>query len=101
MPGPHGEIWVASKNGTGRYDGKRWTFPKMGAFYPPSSALATDGRGQVFIGTDKGLYCQGSCESQAIDSKSGLLDNEVIDLDVDLRGRVWVLTKTGLTIIDP
>lgn len=101
VPGPHGEIWVASKNGTGRYDGKRWTFPKLGAFYPPSSALATDGRGQVFIGTDKGLYCQGSCESQPIDSKSGLLDNEVLDLDVDLRGRVWVLTKTGLTIIDP
>lgn len=100
-PGPNQEIWVASKSGTGRYDGKKWTFPKMGAFYPPSTSLGSDGRGQVFIGTDRGLYCQGSCDTQPLDVRSGLLDNAVIDLDVDLRGRVWVLTKNGLTIVDP
>ena len=100
-PGPSGEIWVASKSGTGRYDGNRWIFPKLGAFFPPSTSLVSDGRGQVFIGTDRGVYCQGSCDSQAIDMKSGLLDNAVLDLDVDLRGRVWVLTRNGLTIIDP
>jgi ligand-binding sensor domain-containing protein len=96
-PGEKNEVWVATRRGTGRFDGTRWQFPKMGPFYLPAHALGWDGR-HVFIGTDKGLYCVGDCAPDAI---RGLLDEAVLDLAVDVRGRVWVLTAKGISVVDP
>ena len=106
-PGPHSpleeptEIWVATGRGTGKWDGKRWAFPKMGPFYLKTNGLAYDGKGHVFLGTEKGIYCVGDCEADAIDERRGLIENAVLDLTVDTRGRVWVLTPKGVSIIDP
>ena len=104
-PGPAGEmagqILVATKRGTGRYDGTRWTFSRLGAFYPPANALAHDAHGNVFIGTEKGLYCVGECPADVIDQKRGLNDDKVDDLAVDARNRVWVLTEKGINIVEP
>jgi len=100
-PGADGEIFVATGRGTGRFDGVRWTFPRLGAFYPPANALAHDGHGHVFVGTDKGLFCVGECVPDAIDLRRGLSDDRVQDLAVDGRNRVWVLTEKGINIIEP
>ena len=96
-----GEVWVATRRGTGRYDGKRWRFPKLGAFYLPANALARDQVGHTFLGTEKGLYCFGPCSDDVIDQKHGLLDDAVRDVAVDERRRVWVLTKKGVSIVEP
>jgi hypothetical protein len=96
-----GQIFVATKRGTGRYDGTRWTFPRLGAFYPPATALDHDAHGNVFIGTNKGLYCVGECPSDVIDQSRGLNDDQVDDLAVDGRNRVWVLTQKGINIVEP
>jgi hypothetical protein len=95
------EVWVATRRGTGRYDGVRWRFPKLGAFYLPANALARDDVGHMFVGTDKGLYCVGECTDEAIDQQHGLLDDVVRDLSVDERRRAWVLTKRGVSIVEP
>ncbi len=95
------EVWVATRRGTGRFDGKRWHFQKLGAFYLPTSAIARDSVGHVFLGTDKGLYCLGPCSDDVLDQKRGLLDDTVQDLAVDERRRVWVLTKKGVSIVEP
>jgi hypothetical protein len=100
-PGPSNEIWVATGKGTGKYDGARWTFPRMGPFYLKATSLGHDEKGHVFIGGEKGLFCVGDCEPDPIDSRRGLLDNAVIDLNVDSRGRVWVLTPKGISIVEP
>ena len=100
-PGPDGNILVATGRGTGRFDGTRWTFTHMGAFYHPANALGHDDRGNVFIGTDKGLFCVGACAPDAIDARRGLLTDNVIDLMVDRRNRVWVLTEKGINIVEP
>ena len=100
-PGPGGQIFVATRRGTGRYDGTRWTFPRLGGFYPPANALAHDAHGNVFIGTEKGLYCVGECSGDVIDHARGLLDDNVADLAVDPRNRVWVLTEKGINIVEP
>ena len=104
-PGPRlegtGEIFVATRRGTGRFDGKRWTFPRLGAFYPPANALAHDGNGNVFIGNEKGLWCVGECAPDVIDHTRGLLEDNVGDLAVDQRNRVWVLTDKGINIVEP
>lgn len=94
-------IYVATGRGTGRFDGARWIFPRLGAFYHPANALARDSHGDVFVGTDKGLFCVGECAPEAIDRKRGLLDDTVQDLAVDAHDRVWVLTQKGINIVDP
>ncbi len=38
-PGPDGQVFVATRRGTGRFDGTRWTFSRLGAFYPPATSL--------------------------------------------------------------
>jgi ligand-binding sensor domain-containing protein len=98
---PGGEVWVATRRGTGRFDGRRWRFPKLGAFYLPSNALARDDAGHTFLGTDKGLYCFGPCSDDVIDQKHGLLEDNVRDLAVDAHHRVWALTKKGISIVEP
>lgn len=100
-PGPDGNVLVATGRGTGRFDGARWTFPRMGAFYHPANALGHDEHGNVFIGTDKGLFCVGACAPDAIDARRGMLTDNVIDLAVDRRNRVWVLTEKGINIVEP
>ena len=103
-PGPGektNEIFVATRRGTGRFDGTRWIFPRLGAFYPPANALAHDAHGNVFIGTEKGLYCVGECAPDGIDRSRGLLDDNAADLAVDARNRVWVLTEKGINIVEP
>jgi hypothetical protein len=99
--GPQNEVWVATHRGTGRFDGTRWLFPKIGPLFHKSSALAHDAHGNTFIGTDKGIFCIGDCEPEPIDSRRGLLDDAVLDMTVDLRGRVWVLTSKGISIVEP
>jgi hypothetical protein len=100
-PGPGNEIWVATHHGIGQWDGTRWTFPKLGPFYLKSTSLGHDEKGHIFLGTEKGLYCVGDCSPEPIDSKRGLLDDSVLDLTVDARGRVWVLTEKGISIVEP
>ncbi len=100
-PGPDGQIFVATRRGTGRFDGTRWIFPRLGPFYPPASSLAHDAHGNVFVGTEKGLYCVGECSPEPIDRSRGLVDDNVADLAVDARNRVWVLTAKGISVVDP
>jgi ligand-binding sensor domain-containing protein len=100
-PGPGGAILVATGRGTGRFDGARWTFPRLGPFYPAANALAHDGQGHTFIGTARGLYCVGDCSGDSIDRRRGLSDDDVRDVVVDPRSRVWVLTAKGINIVEP
>ena len=100
-PGPEGQVLVATRRGTGRFDGTRWIFPRLGAFYPPASSLGHDAHGNVFIGTEKGLWCVGECPSDVIDHTRGLVEDNVADLAVDARNRVWVLTEKGINIVEP
>lgn len=95
------EVWVATRRGTGRFDGRLWRFPKMGPFYLTATSLGRDAHGNAFIGTIKGVHCVGDCSREPIDAKRGLLDDAVLDLTVDPRGRVWVLTSKGISIVDP
>jgi hypothetical protein len=96
-----GEVWVATRHGVGRFDGRLWHFPKMGPFYLPATALVNDGRGHVFIGSSRGVHCVGDCAPEPVDARSGLGADEVIDLAVDSSGRVWALTARGISVIEP
>jgi hypothetical protein len=100
-PGEHDETWVTTRRGTGRFDGRSWTFPRLGPYYLSATSLAHDRGDHVFLGTEKGVYCIGDCAPEPLDSTRGLLDDAVRDLVVDRRGRLWVLTEKGVTIVEP
>ena len=34
-------------------------------------------------------------------TRTGLLDDKVLNMGVDVRGRVWVLTEQGISVIEP
>ncbi len=98
--GTSGEVWAATRRGTGRFDGTRWRFNKIGAFYLPANAIARDTSGRVFLGTDRGLFCFGACSDDVVDLKHGLLDDVVQDIALDERRRAWVLTKKGVSVVE-
>jgi hypothetical protein len=102
-PGPEGvsssEVWVATQRGVGKFDGHRWSYPKMGPFYLPTRALATDLKGHVFLGTDKGLFCVGDCPPEALDKPADRPAPFVRDVAVDSKGRVWALTADGVEVL--
>lgn len=101
VEGLSGQIWIATSRGIGQWNGERWSFPKQSPFTAKASALVRDPDGRVWIGSDKGVY-QVTSETQSalISSRSGLLDDKVLNMSVDVRGRIWVLTEKGVSVME-
>ncbi len=98
----NGQIWIATNRGIGQYDGERWRFPKGNYMNVRASALARDGEGRVWVGSDRGVMeIVDENRRHFIGTRTGLLDDKVLNLTVDLRGRVWTLTEKGISIIEP
>lgn len=102
VEGLNGQIWVATSRGIGIWDGQRWRFPKESPYNVKASALARDPDGRIWIGTDRGvLEVQSEKTTHLIATRTGLLDDKVLNMGVDVRGRVWVLTEKGISVIEP
>jgi hypothetical protein len=99
--GTDGQIWVATGHGVGRYDGTRWSFPHDGDYLKvKATSFAKDNLGTVFVGSTTGVVATTTAKTEKFDTEKGLLDNSALDLAVDKRGRVWVLTEKGISILD-
>ncbi len=95
-------IWIATSRGIGQWDGQRWSFPKQIPFNAKASALVRDPDNRIWIGSDKGVYeVLNEKDYHLISSRSGLLDDKVLNIGVDVRGRIWVLTEKGISVIEP
>lgn len=102
VEGLNGQIWVATSRGIGIWDGQRWRFPKEAPYNVKASALARDPDGRIWIGTDRGvLEIQNEKTTHLIATRTGLLDDKVLNMGVDVRGRIWVLTEKGISVIEP
>jgi hypothetical protein len=98
--GTDNDVWVATNSGTGRFDDKTWVWPNLPPFSYPSTSLAHDSANHTFVGTDHGVFCTGiGCPQGAIDADGGLLDDAVKKLTLDEDGRLWALTKNGVSLI--
>jgi ligand-binding sensor domain-containing protein len=102
VEGTNGQIWVATTKGIGSFDGTKWTFPQSGHLNRKSRALARDPEGRVWVGGDQGVMeIVDENKRHFIGTRTGLLDDRVLNLGIDLRGRVWTLTEKGISIIEP
>lgn len=100
--GLSGAMWVATSRGIGVFDGARWSFPQAGQLHRKSSALARDPEGRIWVGSDSGVMeVVDENKRHFIGTRTGLLDDRILNLGVDLRGRVWTLTEKGISIIEP
>ncbi|NPD93250.1 hybrid sensor histidine kinase/response regulator transcription factor [Xylanibacter muris] len=113
----HGRIWAGSYDGvlavfdSSRnlmgYADKNGTIHKERIrFAPMIYSLAEDSNGRILVGTKgDGLYVMGQdgvrhYVSSASDSYS-LSDDNIYDIDVDMKGRIWIATYGGgLNLVD-
>ncbi|MEO5935507.1 MAG: two-component regulator propeller domain-containing protein, partial [Duganella sp.] len=61
-------------------------------------ALAQDAAGQLWVGTENGLYRFDGSRFQRVDRTPG--DNFISALHIDPAGRLWVGTRRGLFLLD-
>src|SRR5215207_7062077 len=64
-------------------------------------ALTSDAKGQIWIGTKKGLYviAPGGAWTTYTKENTTLLSDEIWDLATDRLGRIWVGTSDGLYVV--
>lgn len=98
-------LWVG--NGLGLWQLNRYT-DTMEHIAPETvdcgvSALLSDGRGKLYIGTDKGLFIHEAGTFKRIMFDSNILSstNHIVSLTLSNDSRVWVLTPHDLYSFDP
>ncbi len=94
-----GMVYVASSQGVGAWDGERWRFPSVLKTSVRDLALGLDGR--LWLATKKGLGVYDGERAMRVDAKKGLLENDLIDIESDDFGRIWVRSEHGLVLVSP
>ena len=97
---PGGDIYVASYSGVGRYFKKKWYFSMDEPLDSSARAFAKQGLNTLWVGTFRGVVRVRDKEVRVFNESVGLVSNTVTDLHLDLRrGRLWVLTDKGLSVM--
>ena len=63
--------------------------------------LAIGQDGKLWLATDKGLGVYDGEKVRRLDTKRGLVDNRIIDIESDRYGRIWALSDQGLVLVTP
>ena len=111
LPGPvlcfhqdrGGHLWMGTwGRGVALYDGNtiHTLGPEDGLAGDRVWAIAEDGRGHLWIGTNTGLSCWDGTAFLAIDMEPTLRHVDVNDLHVAHDGRLWVAHEAGLAVYD-
>ncbi|HJZ83977.1 MAG TPA: hypothetical protein VKN99_02350, partial [Polyangia bacterium] len=76
---------------------------REGALAWRARGLARAPDGTLWVATDHGLVAlaPGGASTRVYDHRAGLLDDDVRDVDVDIKGRVWALSGQGVALIEP
>jgi hypothetical protein len=103
---PTGNLWLASPQGVGRFDGEAWTLidERNGLPWHEATSIAAAGPDDVWIGTTAGLVHLRLDEGGAPrwEYRQGprwLPDDHVLAVAVDGDGAVWAATPAGVGVI--
>jgi hypothetical protein len=95
--GTQGRVWVASAEGVGAYQDGRFDFrfPAVVQQARPT-ALAVDPEGNLWGAGPRGLVYFDGQTWHRLTEENGLPTNELLDVEVDARGRAFLLTREGV-----
>lgn len=96
---PGGIVFTASDAGVGSYDGSAWTFPKMLRLPVNDVEMGPDGR--LWLATNQGVAMFDGAKVRKLDTRRGLLQNEIDEIRIDAFGRIWARGSQGISIISP
>ncbi|MEM7038456.1 MAG: histidine kinase dimerization/phospho-acceptor domain-containing protein, partial [Bacteroidota bacterium] len=96
-------IWMAGRDGFVMYNGD--SLRNMAEVYPELDVAGTDAftdsKGRIWLLSERnGVYLLENGEIQHFFESNGLAGNRLYTIAEDKKGRVWVGTKTGLSIFD-
>jgi hypothetical protein len=96
---PGGMVYTASSRGLGAWDGEAWSFPSDLRMSINDLAMGKDGR--LWLATDRGLGVYDGALVRRLDTRRGLLENKLDDLEADNFGRIWAMSESGLVLVTP
>jgi ligand-binding sensor domain-containing protein len=102
LAAPDGTVWAGTwGGGVARYDGAKWTnlTAKEGLAGNIVYAVARDGGGAFWFGTNKGLSRYDGKSFRSFTHQDGLLDDNVYAIAIAPGGDVWAGTKHGVARI--
>ncbi|AWW31179.1 hypothetical protein DN752_14170 [Echinicola strongylocentroti] len=94
-----GIVWIGTKTGLFYFDPKKKTFTQCTTdmCHPSIFAITEDQNGTIWVGTFYGLakYDPTNDQFQCLYSSDGLAGNQIMDLMMDHKDRLWVATEDG------
>ena len=94
-----GMVCTASSRGLGAWDGERWSYPPE--LRTAINDLAMGKQGRLWLATDRGLGVYDGARVRRLDTRRGLLENVLLDVESDNLGRIWALSESGLVLVSP
>lgn len=94
-----GIVFAATGSGVGVYDGEHWSAPAP--LRRSVNAVAIGREGHLWMATPRGVATYDGARVRRLDSRRGLLDDDIADIEIDRYGRIWALSKHGLSIVTP
>ncbi|MBL4636217.1 MAG: hypothetical protein JKY56_20320 [Kofleriaceae bacterium] len=94
-----GMVYTASGGGIGEWDGDKWTFPKMLMTSVRDLVFGQDGR--LWFATSQGLGVYDGQKARRLDTRRGLVENDILELESDHYGRIWARSEHGMALITP
>ena len=95
-----GNLWFASPQGVGKWDGETWTLFEGKDGLPYNDFTCMDASGEdIWFGTKKGAIFYDGDDFQYRQGLRWLPDDVVNDIAVDNEGNAWFATKAGVGVI--
>lgn len=94
-----GMVYTASSRGLGAWDGERWSYPPE--LRTAINDLAMGKQGRLWLATDRGLGVYDGARVRRLDTRRGLLENVLLDVEADNLGRIWAMSENGLVLVSP
>ncbi|HEV7555785.1 MAG TPA: hypothetical protein VGO00_10040 [Kofleriaceae bacterium] len=95
--GVDGSVVVATGTGAVVWDGKTWDRPTA-LHFAINDVVATK-NGQIWMATERGIAAWDGTKVRRVDTRRGLAENQVLDVEVDQFDRVWARGPGSLTLI--
>ncbi len=94
-----GMVYTASGGGIGEWDGDKWTFPKTLMTSVRDLVFGQDGR--LWFATSQGLGVYDGQKARRLDTRRGLVENDILELESDHYGRIWARSEHGMVLVTP